>query len=948
MSRPLVTMLTTTEQMARSASSIKDTLLRLLGVLPADGRKPLTKEQRQKIYQDPPSFTEFLPWKDFHSESGTFQFDDGASVGAVFELKPIDVEGRPVSILEKIELGIQRALKNIPTHASSPWIIQTYLNDEIITDLAEIVREYATEEARKTQHHELWIKELEEHTQHMSKPGGMFYDEGSQFYWNGQYRRVRLVIYRCSQRSEWLTKTSKPIVGRGSPAQELNDVVNSFIGSLTQAGVKARRYTASDLFQWLLPWFSPKPEGFDTVQDYLKVRRYPENDECVGVSADLAEMVTLGSPESRDDGTWLFTGVPQRLISLQAIDTPPIAGVLTAEQDSPAGRTASMWDQLPKGCVFVTTIIALPQSEIRSHCNSIIDKGGQGSSEGRQATKQAEQTLENIAAGQNLMPMFSGVYVRGETDSELTRNTQKAITILNAFAFNPIIPRYDPTAVDSYIRHLPMAFSYELDRSNAPSAKLTYAYQIARILPLYGRGTGTGKPGKLFFNRIGEPLMFDPVQDKSRVAHSLIFGPTGSGKSATINAMIMNDMAIRKPRTIIIEKGGGFDLVGEYFASTGLKVNHLKFGMKSDISLPPYANAFIALTIAEENDASMKSALTTTADDKFDEHGDLIIDDDDDDEGRDYLGEMELISRMMITGANSEMEKKFGLPDKQRVRRAILDATRKQRDAGKDYVLPSHVMKILREYAAESGLTDKRRDDMNHMADSMEYWTQGLHGWFFNRPGKAFPESDVTILDMGILTSDQYKDMLAVTVVTMINTITGLGEKYQYQDRGIEVYIDEGHVITANPVLVKPVVFGAKTWRKLDIWLHQATQNFEDYPNEAKKMIGLAEWWYCLCMTHDEVEQVTRFKRLSDEQKNMLLSARKQKGAYTEGVVLSDNVTSLFRVVTPALPLALAATDPDEKAARRKLMRQEGITELEAVYRVANEIRASRSWGGLQ
>ncbi len=944
MTKPLVIILASTEQITGAASSIKDTLLRLLGVLPADGRKPLTKKQHQKIYQNPPSFTEFLPWKDFHGESGVFQFDDGASVGAVFELKPIDVEGRPASILEKIELGIQRALKNIPTHATSPWIIQTYLNDEPITDLAEIVRDYSTEEARKTRHHELWIKELEEHTRHMSKPGGMFYDEGSQFHWNGQYRKVRLVIYRRSKRSEWLTKTGQAITGRGSPAQELNDVANAFIGSLNQAGVKACRYTAADLYQWLLPWFSPKPEGFETAQDYLKVRRYPENDECVGVSADLAEMVMLGNPESRDDGSWVFTGVPQRLISLQAIDTPPIAGVLTAEQDSPAGRTASMWDQLPKGSVFVTTIIAVPQSEIKSHCNSIIDSGGHGSNEARQATDQAENALENIAAGHSLMPMFSGVYVRGETDSDLTRNTQKAVTVLSAFSFNPIIPRWDPTAVDSYIRHLPMAFSYELDQANAPSTKLTYTHQIARILPLYGRGTGTGKPGKLFSNRIGEPLMWDPIRDKARVAHSLIFGPTGSGKSATINAMVMHDMAIRKPRIIIIEKGGGFDLLGQYFASTGLTVNHLKFSTKSDISLPPYANAFAALAIAEEDDESMKSALTSTADNEFDDDGNLIIEDD---EGRDYLGEMELITRMMITGADNEMEKKFGLPDKQLVRCAILDAARNQRDAGEDHVIPSHLVAIFREYAAEPGLTDKRRDRIDYMADSLEYWTKGLHGRFFNRPGQAFPESDVTILDMGIMTADNYKDMLSVTIVTMINIITGLGEKYQYDSRGTEVYIDEGHVITTNPTLVKPVIFGAKTWRKLDIWLNQSTQNFEDYPNEAKKMIGLAEFWLCLCMTHDEVEQISRFKRLNDEQKSMLVSTRKQKGAFTEGVVLSDNVTALFRVVTPALPLALAATDPDEKLARRKLMKQEGITELDAVYRISDEIKASRSWGAL-
>jgi len=920
--------------------SLRNMLMRLLGVLPHDGHEPLTKDQLQDIYREPSSFCEFLPWKDYNKDEGVFEFDDGASVGAVFELKPIDVEGRPMHILKKVELGLQKAIQNMPSHPNSPWIIQTYLQDEPITDLVDMVREYASPDAKKTTHHELWLQELEEHTTHMAKPGGMFYDQGSQFWWNGQNRKVRCVIYRRSKMSEWL-KGGKPIPGKGTPADELNDVINSFIGSLTQAGVGTRRYNAADLYQWLLPWFSPRPEGFDSAQDYLKVRRFPDDDECFGVSADLAEMVTLGSPESQEDGSWSFTGVQHRLISLQGIDTPPITGVLTAEQDSAAGRTASMWDQLPKGCIFVTTIVALPQSQIKAHCNNIIKAGGLGSPEARQSSTQAEHALDNIAAGRSLLPAFSGVYVHGETTFDLNRNTQQAINVLTAFQFNPVIPRYDPTAMDNYIRHLPMAFSYELDKTNSRITKLTYAHHIARMLPLYGRGTGTGNPGKLFFNRVGEPLMFDPVKDKSRVAHGLIFGPTGCGKSATINYMAMHEMAVHKPRLFIIEKGDSFGLLGSYFASTGLSVNKVKFKPNSDISLPPYANAFAALAQAEENEASMEIALMSSADDKFDERGNLI-EDDEDDEMRDYLSEMELITRMMITGADAEKEKQFELPDKQLVRRALLDATRRQRDKNKDYVLPSNVVEMFREYAEKPNLTDTRKERIQYMADALEYWTDGLHGKFFNRPGKAWQESDVTILDMGILTSEQYKDMLAVTLVTLINTITGIGEKYQYEGRQTQVYTDEGHAITTNPTLVKPFVFGAKTWRKLNIWLTQATQNFKDYPDEAEKMISLAEWWYCLVMEDAEVKELERFRRISDEQKEMLVSARKQKGAFTEGVVLSDNVNSLFRIVMPALPLALAGTDGDEKAKLRALMKEHNISELDAIYHVAGQIKATR------
>ena len=928
--------------------SVKDGILKLLGVMPPDGSMPLTEEDMEDVYKDAPSFTQFLPWKDYNSDLGVFEFEDGVSVGAVFELKPIDVEGRSTEILKKIESGIQKSLQNIPTYTDSPWIIQFYLQDEPINGLIEQMENYATPDAKKTEHFQFWLDEYEQHIKHMSKDGGLFYDNSSRFWWSGQNRKVRCVFYRRSDKKEWF-KRGRPIAGKGTPASELNEVVNGFVGSLIQTGIDVKRYDASDLLNWLVPWFSPNPEGFENVYEYLKNRKFDsfvnnDTDEVMGVGADLAEMSTLGCPKSNANGSWNFTGEFQRLISMQAIDTPPITGVLTAEQESAAGKTASMWDQLPKGCIWVTTLVMRPQARIKSHCNSIIESAGKGSAEARQAADQAADVLENIASGSNVYPAFCGLYVRGADASVLAQNTQRAMNVLSSFQFNPMLPQYDPTAMDNFLRHLPMAYSFEHDDKNAKITRLTYANHVARLSPLYGRGTGTGNVGKLFFNRIGEPFSFDPVKDRSRVAHSLIFGPTGAGKSALINYMVMHDMAMCKPRTFIIEKGGSFDLLGLYFKNKGLSVNSVKFTPSTDISLPPYAKAFEALEQAEANDEAMELALNTTVDTEFEDLEDPLStgDNAEDDEMRDYLGEMELITRMMMTGADAKKESEFELPDKLLVRRAILEATRIQRDKKIDYVLPSHVVDVIRNFAKDGDLSDNRRERIESLADALDYWTDGLHGKFFNRPGKAWPECDLTILDMGILTSDQYKDMLAVAIISMINTITGIGEKYQYEGRQTQVYTDEGHAITTNPTLVKPFVFGAKTWRKLSIWLNQATQNLSDYPAEASKMLSLAEWWYCLNMTHDEVDQIGKFKRLTDEQKDLLVSARKEKGLYTEGVILSDKLKSLFRVVMPALPLALAGTDDDEKKARREFMREHDCTEIEAIYHVANSIKEKR------
>ncbi|EBZ0016698.1 conjugative transfer ATPase, partial [Salmonella enterica subsp. enterica serovar Suberu] len=219
---------------------------------------------------------------------------------------------------------------------------------------------------------------------------------------------------------------------------------------------------------------------------------------------------------------------------------------------------------------------------------------------------------------------------------------------------------------------------------------------------------------------------------------------------------------------------------------------------------------------------------------------------------------------------------------------------------------------------------------------------QGFLGELFNRPGQNWPEADVTLIDLGTLAREGYEAPLAVAYTSLVNTINNIAERDQFLDREIVFPTDEAHMITTNPLLAPYVVKVVKMWRKLGAWLWLATQNLEDFPATAKKMLNMIEWWLCLVMPPEEVEEIARFKKLTAEQKAMLLSATKTPRCYTEGVVLASRIEALFRAVPPSLYLALGMTEKDEKAARRALMVEHGISELDAAKRIAHQLDIAR------
>jgi hypothetical protein len=199
---------------------------------------------------------------------------------------------------------------------------------------------------------------------------------------------------------------------------------------------------------------------------------------------------------------------------------------------------------------------------------------------------------------------------------------------------------------------------------------------------------------------------------------------------------------------------------------------------------------------------------------------------------------------------------------------------------------------------------------------------------------------------MGIFANEGYEDLLAVAYIGLMNRIHATVEARQHDARHTLVVTDEGHIITTNPLLAPYIVKIVKMWRKLGAWFWIATQNLEDFPNDARKMLTTMEWWILLAMTKDEVEQVARFKDLTPEQKALISSATKAPGRYIEGAVLADQVQVLFRSVPPPEALALAMTEKHEKAERAALMREHGCSDVEAALMVAERIAAGREEGG--
>lgn len=893
-------------------------LKRLLGIYPIAGdvpesrariERPLAPEQARPER----SFAALLPWQRFDPEYRQLVCADGKQRAVAIEITPTDVEARPDQELHDVADKISIALKTLPEH-ELPWIVQCYIQNESARSLSYRLHQYIHGHLRENTFSTHWLAVVEQHLAVLCRRRGIFVDGKTDLAWRARFRRVRVILYR--------ERGARP-----AHPEELNAVAIRFSDALREAGILTRVLNGEQWREWLLPWLSG--EG-DMAYPWLAAHPYPVEEEMQDMlppGFDLAELCLKGRSVRADfeANTWRFGRRLNRYITLQPVRIVPRPGHIMLEATS----KAAMFDRLPEGAIVNMTFAVEPADLIERRLLGIVDAAIGESPESTLAKQQCQEALEWMARGRRLIGWSAGIYLNADSLPVLARQTTRAISAADAAGLSAIDPEDDLFRLDSYVRNLPMKFSPGYDAEHGQRARSMWHEHAARLLPFYGRGSGTGHMGCLLFNRVGEPLSFDPLneQDRSKNAHLLLLGPTGSGKTAMLVKLLLQTVAVHRPRLFIVTALPTFGLLGDYFKKHGLSVNYVTINPGEDVSLPPFADIGLLHRQAPQ-------AITP-----------------DDEEGyleRDILGEAEIAAKLMITGGDREEEKRFTRSHRTILRNAIMRAARGLAEPGAQ-ALTEDIVRALNETAKNDCENQQQARIAQTMAKAMELYCSGIEGQLFNRPGRAWPDVDVTIVELGILARKGYEDKMAVAVTGLMARINSQVEQHQDSARHTIACFDEAHMQVQNPLVAPYMNSISAMWRTYGAWLWLSTQNLHQFPDESRQLLAQPEWWLCMSTDEDDVNQIARFKNLSAEQKALLKSAHKESGKYTEGVVMSKKLLALFRNVPPSIALSLGQTEKHEKARRRQLMRLHRCDALTAAELIAAEIDKQRgAFGGGQ
>lgn len=905
---------------------------------PGQRTRALMQSDVDRMHDPLPSFASVLPWVEYLDDEKAILLSDGISVGAAFEVDTIPTEGRGESWLEGVRDTIENALQDsFEEKAVSPWIVQFFCQDtDDFRDYIERLEGYIKPSIRDTEFTQDFLSKTRRHMQSIAKEGGLFTDEMvTKTPWRGTIRKVRIVIYR------WVPSGEKTSLYDMSPLEALNDASGRLVASLAGVGIPLTRMSKRDVHRWLLPWFNPAPVA-DTPQQFYDTvdRAYGEGASVKTGSVplpddDFAESLLFSEPESIPRVGWAFDGQLHQVVTVERLRKSPAPGHFTGEVQRGDSINA-LFDLMPDGTILAITMLVTPQDILEQHLQQLAKKSIGENVDSELAARDCATARSYLGERHKLYRGSVSVFIKGHTSEELRRRHRVVTNALLQAGLEPVAEKDEVAPCSSYIRWLPMVFN-PMDDKHDWYSRFMFVQHLAGLVPLYGRARGTGTPGLTFFNRGGEPLCFDPVSKNDRQAngHLLLLGPTGAGKSATLTKLMTEVMAVWRPRIFCIEAGDSFKLMAEDWTQKGLSTIRITIrpgGLNQidgvQLSLNPFSEAWKLL----ELDAVMLSENELDDDDEPDS---------DDDEQRDLMGEMEIAARLMITGGEPKEIEAMNRADRSMIREAIFEAAKRTKARNKQ-TLPEDIQAALLTFAADEDRPQRRRERASEMGEAMGLFCQGFEGELFNRPTDPWPDADLTLVNLGIFAGEGYEGQMAITYISLLNRANNIAEREQYSGRQGVVLTDEGHITTTNPLVAPYAAKIVKMWRKLGFWYWVATQNMADFPNIAEKLLNMIEWWLCLTMPPAEVEEISRFKRLTDAQKELLLSATKEPRKYTEGVVLSKRVEALFRVVPPSIYLALGMTENEEKAERRELMKEHGITEVEAAYMVASKIDRAR------
>lgn len=917
-------------------------LMRVVGEWPLTGEPPLSQKDYQALFSAYPAFVDYFPVVDYWDDEQVYVFDDDLNVAKIYEVSTRYMAAKSEAALDDFNHSVALALNALPADDSNPYVVQIFATKQAIGNIGEHLAAQLDSQRRNDVLTQKVIDILSQQSQQLTHDKGIFPDSRLQgdHGWRVGEQKCYLAIYRKGSPQYW--KKHKK-----TPAQQIEHDLTAFHTAMQSAGMSLTPLLPHQLINWLAPFFG---ENRHWSEQGLRESRDLANNDLGQKIFSQVPRYHHQTDNDNERGIWQFGSQWSRYLTLGGIEKCPRSGAMTLGEQQTDGSGvllgASFFEKLPVGSMMTYTLIPQTDAQMKFEMSLVANKAADTvSREADYANEQAHTAYEAMMRNhEKIFYTQIGIYLRADSLPTLLDYTETTIAEVRSLRMLQVIdPRWDLFPQHSYIKALPCVYDFHNDRNATLRARKSYTSHIASLLPFFGNKSGGVNPCYIMYSRTGEPFYLNPFHDtdKEKVSHEVFFGPSGSGKSATVCYMTLMSMAVNNPRTFLFDYGGSFKLLADFAEAHGKKVKRIQFTRNSKDVIAPFFETEKALEEVEQAQQINASVYNEPQNDKDSEDSE---EDEDEEENRTYLGEMESILRVMITGGNDSENQKLTQTELSQLSQALARGLAISVEQGEPHARPVHIADALREMA------DSERDNaMPEIAKALyekeaalRRWTQGLHGILFNRTATGFdPDYDLTLVEIGNLAKTP--DMMAVAGLSAIYNITAMAETLQYSGRSIEIKIDESHLWAKIAMLIDGLIVGAKVFRKLNTWLCLITQDISDYQGDAAKILTNAEFWWLMKMSEKEIRQATTILSLDEEVQHLIKFPKKESGRFVEGVSICEKYPdTLVRYVLPPLVLALAQTEGGEKQKRRKLMQQYGCSELEAAYRIADAITAKQ------
>ncbi|MBL4705664.1 MAG: conjugative transfer ATPase [Flavobacteriales bacterium] len=881
-------------------------------------------------YSKQKSFTDFLPVVDYLEDEQVFLLEDYKSFACGIKFKTMNVDGFPESSKAIYRDKLLKTLNQvIPKHKVNPFVANVYFSNHYsLDDTIEKIKANGVNSPMK----ERFDSIMETHLKGIAKEEGIFTDtQITELPFSGKSTDGFIFLYR----------RGSPGSKSATPLDEIKLVRDKLLKSLSRLSstFSANVMDGKSYYEWLFPFFN-RSEKYST-SDLLKKYYYPKDTSQL-YGRDISSLLTLSPPVSDvANGLWNFNNKPAKFYSVESIKESPEIGAFTSSEDK-----GSIFDAMPANVIMAMTIVFIDQQVVKDEIAFIKKKAVGDSAEATIASEDAELAEYRIARGNPILPIELGFYVFADSEMDLLVKEQAVNDAANEAGLQVMNSTYDFFACDTFLKFLPCNYRWAQNKVRQRTLKCTLEH-VCNYLPVLGRGRGTGTPTQIQFNRGGEEMCFDILKDRMANSHMTMIGSTGAGKSAKLVEMFFSYLAQHNAIFFIIEKGDSFKRAVQYVEKYGVSTNSIKLDRTTKASIPPFANAIKAL---EQNLTADEIVTPTETIDELIESIDTGDFEDDVDDPKDYLGEMELLAKILVTGGDAKKAAEYGVVELSLIRKAIMIAAQKCKDENRKHPICSDIADALRVLSNSPDLSMNHKDTVSNMAQAMDYYCEGLAGHLFNREGELWKKADVTHIDLGDVVRDGKHAELAVAYASILNTIADLAEEGQYSGRPIIVLTDEAHNVVsksskASPILVPAIVKIVKMFRKINAWNWMATQNVSDFCEEAEAILKLNEWMLVLAVERSEDDDIAKLKKLTVEQRALMASVTSEKPKYSEGFVICRNkalTDQVFRNIPPSLVLVMGWSDPEEKKLLADIMKENDCDELTAVEIAANMIDKAR------